>query len=440
MSNRPTRNDCPPPEPLDGHNASLPETALRDKLQAAEDEVRRLRLKLEETTAALAQARRSADSANEAKERFLSTISHELRTPLSAIVLWTSLIEDQKILDPDQLREALDSIKRSAEEQRTLIEDLVDTARIVSGKIRLDRRDIELAAVVHNGVDVSRHLAREKGIVIEETLASNAGLFHGDARRLQQLVHHLVQNAVKFTPAGGQVSVDLRRADGELVITVADTGIGIAPEFLEQIFERFTQVEHVRIRTESGLGVGLAIARKIAELHGGSILAESDGRDRGARFIVRLPAVAHDAQPALIATADDMHLAGRLTGRRILLIEDAAATRRALTAVLREAGADVDAVDSAPAAWESTERRKPDIIVSDLGLPTIDGFALLRQIRERETTADGQPVPAVAVTAFAGDDICQQALESGFQTCLTKPVEPLQLVTTLVALTSPSRD
>lgn len=405
-------------------------------MQPVHHEMHRLREELRISQRELEQARREIDAANDAKDRFLSSVSHELRTPLSAIVLWTSLIEDQKNPNPTQLREALDSIKRSAEEQRELIENLVDTSRIMSGKVKLDCKDIDLAAVIQQCVDTARVLAQEKGIRIAQSFAPEAASFHGDARRIRQLVAQLLENAVKFTPPSGRICVDVRRNARGVVFTVADTGIGVAAENLESIFERFVQVEHARVRTESGVGLGLAIAKQIAELHGGAVHATSEGVGHGTTFTVHLPDLPHEASPPLAASLETPHLHGLLAGRHILLVEDAPATRRALTAVLLEAGARVDAVDSAPAARELFERSRPDLIVSDLGLPAIDGFALLRQIRASEDAAHTTHVPAVAVTAFAGDAICEQALESGFQTCLIKPVEPLQLVSVLTTLAS----
>ncbi len=416
-----------------------PSSEAASSSSSAPDELKRenarLRQQLESTRRALAQARREVDAANDAKDRFLSSVSHELRTPLSAIVLWTSLIEDQDNIDPRQLREALDSIKRSAEEQRELIEHLVDTSRIMSGKLRLERRDIDLATILRSGIDPWRETARSKEIDLVDRFPSDAGTFNADPRRLAQLVSHLVENAVKFTPTGGRIEIELtREPSGGLEFIVRDTGIGIARENLEQIFERFVQVEHARVRTESGVGLGLAVARQIAELHGGTIHAESSGVGTGTTLRVRLPAAPQDPNAGIAPSKEKPHLQGLLAGRHVLLVEDAAATRRALTAVLIEAGAVVDAVDSAPSARDALDRQRPDVIVSDLGLPVVDGFTLLRQIREIEEASQLPRVPAVAVTAFAGDAICEQAFESGFQTCLTKPVEPLQLVTTLAAL------
>lgn len=384
---------------------------------------------------ALLQARLSAEAASEAKDLFLANVSHELRTPLSAMVLWTSLIEDQKIVDPDQLAEALSAIKRSAEEQRQLIEDLVDTSRIVAGKLRLELKEIHLAAVVAPGLDAVRALAQEKGVTIDAQLDPAADAVQADGARLKQVVANLATNAVKFTPAGGRVTVKLHRFENDVHLVVTDTGEGISPEFLPHLFDRFSQDKRIGKRPDKGLGLGLAITKQIVELHGGSITVESAGIGCGSTFTVRLPLreITGRTENALVR-GDKAQLAGVLTGRRVLLIEDVAATRRALTAVLQEAGATVDAADSAPAAWEALERNRPDIIVSDLGLPTIDGYTLIRQIRAAEAETKTTPVPAVALTAFAGEGINHKAIAAGFQTCLTKPIEPLRLATTLAAL------
>lgn len=383
---------------------------------------------------ALRNAKRAADAANEAKDHFLATVSHELRTPLSAIVLWTSLIEDQKIVDPEQLKEAISSIKRSAEEQRELIEDLVDTARIVAGKLRLELKNTHLPAVLRAGVETARALARDKGVAIRESIDPNVDVVNADGSRLQQVVSNLVNNAVKFTPTGGQVTVDLKRIGDEVQIVVSDTGIGIDPGLLPYIFDRFTQGEGASTRTAAGLGLGLSIVSQIVEMHGGRTSVESRGTNQGAVFTVRMPLPAIDGTSNEINEARKTKIANVLKDRNVLVVEDVAATRRALAAVLHEAGAAVTAVDSAPAAWEAFERRRPDVVISDLGLPTIDGYAFIRQIRDEERTMKLPELPAVALTAFAGESISQKALENGFQTCLTKPIEPVALVTTIAGL------
>lgn len=436
---RPTSSSAGESQPASTPAASTenrPSAASANAGRAPELEADRLRQELATANRELAAARRAADAANDAKDRFLSTVSHELRTPLSAIVLWTSLIEDQKILDPAQLREALEAIKRSAEEQRQLIERLVDASRLMSGNIRLERKDLDLPAVVHNGVDEARDAAQAKGVQLVENTDPEIGPFPGDGRRLQQVVGHLVHNAVKYTPASGRVTIDLRRDHGEIQIVVTDTGSGIDRELLTRVFDSFVQAEQAGSRLERGLGLGLTIARQIVELHGGSIAAHSEGAGRGATFVVRLPAAVTQSEIGVAETTRG-HLAGLLQSRHVLLIEDVPTTRRALTAVLREAGADIDAVDSAPAAWEIFQRQRPDLIVSDLGLPAIDGYALIRRIRQIENDAASPPTPALAVTAFAGDEIRAKAISSGFQSLLTKPVEPLLLVSALASLGAP---
>ncbi len=385
---------------------------------------------------ALKQAKRAAEAANEAKDQFLANVSHELRTPLSAIVLWTSLIEDQKIVDPAQLAEAVKAIKRSAEEQRELIEDLVDTSRIVAGKLRLDVKEIEMPMIVRSAIETAQSLATEKGVTLEENFDPQVNVVRADGARIKQVVTNLVNNAIKFTSAGGKVTTSLCRSGDEVQIAITDTGIGMSKEFLPHIFDRFSQVEDASTRTQSGLGLGLAISKQIVEMHGGAIIAESQGIGRGSTFTVRLPLPSVEGQALTAAPQDKSQITGVLTGRHVLLIEDVAATRRALTAVLHEAGANVDAVDSAPAAWEVYERNRPHVIVSDLGLPTIDGYAFMRQIRETESSLQIAPIPAVALTAFAGESVNRKALSCGFQSCLTKPIEPLRLVTTLATLTA----
>lgn len=388
---------------------------------------------------ALRSAKRAAEAANEAKDQFLANVSHELRTPLSAMVLWTSLIEDEKVTDPQQLAEGLAAIRRSAEEQRNLIEDLVDTARIVAGKLRLEFKDADLAAVVRAAVEANRPAATGKNLTLTETLDPVIGAVRADPARLQQVVSNLVDNAVKFTPPGGRIAIALQRVGPEVHISVADTGIGIAPEFLPTVFDRFTQAEMPGAAPRGGLGLGLAIVRQIVEMHNGSISVESPGLGQGATFTVRLllPAIAAGART--IASGTKNQLAGLLTGRHVLLVEDVAATRRALVAVLEQAGADVVGVDSATAGWDHVQRRRPDLIVSDLGLPMVDGYAFMYQLRATENSLRTPPIPAVALTAFAGENVNRKALESGYQVCLTKPIEPLRLAKVLQSLVAPNK-
>jgi two-component system CheB/CheR fusion protein len=411
-------------------------SALQDSSGRITGYVKILRDNTEQKLAeeALKNAKRAAEAANEAKDQFLANVSHELRTPLSAIVLWTSLIEDHKIVEPQQFAEAIAAIKRSAEEQRELIEDLVDTSRIVAGKLRLELQQIELPAVIHAGIETARPMATEKNITLKESFDPRVNVVSADGARIKQVVSNLVNNAIKFTPNDGKVSVNLSRVGDEVQISITDTGVGMSKEFLPHIFDRFSQMEDASTRTQSGLGLGLAIAKQIVEMHGGCITVQSPGVGRGSSFTVRLPLPSIEGQALATSPGNKPKITGLLVGRRVLLIEDVAATRRALTAVLQEAGAEVDAVDSAPAAWEAFERRRPDVIVSDLGLPTIDGYAFMRQVRETEAALKTPGIPAVALTAFAGESVNRKALTSGFQSCLTKPIEPLRLVNAIASL------
>ena len=382
----------------------------------------------------LLQAKRAAEAANESKDQFLATISHELRTPLSAIVLWTRLIEDGAVKDPAQLREALDAIKKSADEQRELIEDLVDTSRIAMGKLRLELKATDLPAIVRAGVESVRPSAKEKGVEITLEVNPAAGTVRADAIRLQQVTWNLLSNAAKFTPAGRQVHVMLRRVGDEVELIVKDQGSGISPEFLRHVFDRFSQAEQVSSRVGGGMGLGLSIAKQIVEMHGGTIAAESDGVGRGATFIVRLPLPAMGRQELAGAAGGITKLAGALKGVSILLVEDVENSRRALVAVLKEAGAKVVAAESAQAGIDAFSKRRPHMIVSDIGLPNEDGYEFIKRIRDLEVKSGAPEVPALALTAFAGAQISRKALECGFQQCLHKPVEPLRLVAALVAL------
>ena len=377
---------------------------------------------------ALRQAKLAAESANDAKDRFLANVSHELRTPLSAILLWSSLLQDQDNIAPAQLKHALTAINRSAEEQRDLIEDLVDTSRIAAGKLVLDIQNAHLASIVERGVAGSQKLARDKNVSINLNMGGEVDGARVDAPRLQQVVTNLVGNAVKFTPAGGKVEVSLHRSGDNVEIVVSDDGLGISAEFLPHIFDRFTQMRGASTRSNSGLGLGLAIVSQIVELHGGSVKAESAGVGHGSTFTVCLHLPPTNAPDATSGETPTRQIAGRLDGIHILLVEDVQATRVALEAVLREAGATVASVEAAAQAYEEFRAQRPDVIVSDLGLPDVDGFELITHLRSIERNGHLTPVPAVALTAFAGAHVRRKAVESGFQRCLTKPIHPLPLI------------
>jgi two-component system CheB/CheR fusion protein len=385
---------------------------------------------------ALKHATQVAEAANAAKDNFLANISHELRTPLGAITLWINLLEEEETLDPLRVRETLAAIKKCAEEQGKLIEDLLDTSRIVAGKFRLEFKECDLVSVVRAGVEAIRPGAIEKGVQIEEALDSNVGFVNADPNRIQQVIWNLLNNAVKFTPAEGNVRIAMRRQGKNVEIRVTDSGQGISKEFLPYVFDRFGQAEmRPGAGYNNGLGLGLSIAKQIVEMHGGTIGADSAGADQGSTFTVWLPLPQVAFSPSSIVEDPGSPASSTaLAGRHVLLIEDMKQTRKALETVLKKARAEVIAVDSGKAALEAFGQRKPDLIVSDIGLPDIDGYELIQQIRNLEKSLNIPSVPALALTAFAGKNVYRKALESGFHVCLIKPIQAKALVSALVSL------
>ena len=384
----------------------------------------------------LKKAKFAAEVANEAKDQFLANMSHELRTPLSAILLWAKMLKGNQAVDPEQLNEGLDAITRSAEAQAELIEDLLDTSRISAGKLRLEFREIELVNVVHDAVEAVQPAARAAGILVKAELDPNVGIVRADPYRLQQVVWNLLSNAVKFTPSGGHIDISVVRHGDEVEISVADSGRGIQTEFLPHIFDRFGQAEPSATRRKGGLGLGLAISRQLVELHGGTISAQSPGTGRGATFTIKLPLPQINAAEGAgdSANAVALTVATPLNGVHILLVEDEPEIRNALIALLQEAGAEVTASESVSGASKEFQRQRPDLIISDIGLPDGDGYELLRKLRAMENPTNGAPIPAVALTAYAYEKDRCKAAESGFHQFLTKPVEPLKLISVLTSL------
>lgn len=367
--------------------------------------------------------------ANRLKDEFLATLSHELRTPLNAVVGWVRVLRSTN-LPPATHAKALESIERNARLQAALIEDLLEVSRIVTGKLRLDVRPCDLAAIIDAAVEVVQPAATAKGIRIATELARPAPA-EGDPDRLQQVVWNLLSNAVKFTPHGGHVTARLVHAGDGYVITVADNGIGIEPSFLPHMFQRFRQGDASPTREAGGLGLGLAIVRQLVELHGGTVSVESEGRGKGATFHVHLPAA--PARVVLQPTAppkasrpllppDDF-----LQGMQVLVVEDEDDARELLKTILESRGAHVSAARSAAEALAALDRAVPDVIVSDIGMPVEDGYSLMKRIRQRPATAGGS-VPAVALTAYAAERDRQQALAAGYQAHMPKPFEPNDLV------------
>ncbi len=378
------------------------------------------------------EARAAAEAASRAKDAFLAVVSHELRTPLSPILAWVQMLRDQR-LDEQKAHHALETIERNARAQAQLIDDLLDVARIVSGKLRMEVRPVDLAAVIQAAVDVVRPAADAKDIRLQVDLDTETGKIAGDPDRLQQVLWNLLSNAVKFTPRGGRVQVALARVDSHVEIAVGDTGRGIPAEFLPHVFERFQQAETGTTRGQGGLGLGLAIVRHIVELHGGTVHVESGGPDRGATFTVTLPLVIF-GRPAdelerrrpTLPDAATVHGYPTLTGLRVLVVDDEPDSNDVVSTILAVCGAEVRVAASAAQARSVLDDWRPDVIVTDIGMPGEDGYALLAHIDERHG-ADGR-IPVVALTAYAGTDDRVRLLRAGFQMHVPKPIEPAELV------------
>ncbi|HEX4129556.1 MAG TPA: chemotaxis protein CheB [Pirellulales bacterium] len=380
----------------------------------------------------LHEAKEAAEAANHAKDRFLAMVSHELRTPLSAIALWTKVLSS-KGTSPEQFEEAVHGIEHGIQAQKRLIEDLIDTARIATGKFRLDLQPLELSPIVAQAIHDVRPTAQAKGIAIHEQLATGVGVVLADADRLDQVVSNLLANAVKFTPPKGDVTVRLSQLDHHFEIQVADTGQGIAPELLPHVFAPFRQSELSNTRrSAAGLGLGLAIAKQIVEMHGGSIDVASPGLGQGTTATVTLPLVDRaDPMPAVRRgpqAAAESSFGDRLPGLKILVVEDDDANRKAAATLLRGAGALVVAVETAELALAEWEKSRPDVMIADIGLPGMDGYALLREIRRREAEAQQPPLPAIALTALSGDRDREAARSAGYERLLGKPPDSEQII------------
>ena len=384
---------------------------VRVQLQAREQ--------AERTAETLRESEAALQEANRAKDEFLATLSHELRTPMTAIMGWSQMLAEES-LDAESAQLAVDAIRTSARAQAQLIDDLLDVSRITAGKMRIESKSVDLAAVVSAAIDTTRAAAEAKGVHVSVDLATDAWV-RGDAHRLQQVLWNLLSNAVKFTPAGGQVRVSLRTEGREAVIDVTDDGQGIDPAFMPFLFERFRQADSSPTRTHMGLGLGLAIVRHLVELHGGTISAESRGIGRGATFRVRLPLAPRDAAHSVDAIASESD--HDLRGVRVLVVDDDEQVRTYVAAVFRGAGADVTEVTSAREAIACLDTWPADIVLTDLAMPHADGYDLLEWIRA-SATERVRNVPVVAISALATADDRQRAEESGFQGFVAKPVEP----------------
>ncbi|MGZ8848427.1 MAG: hybrid sensor histidine kinase/response regulator, partial [Pyrinomonadaceae bacterium] len=366
------------------------------------------------------------------KDEFLATLSHELRTPLTAMLGWLTMLRQSR-LDDETAKHALETVERNARAQAQLIEDLVDVSRIAGGKLQLDVQAVDLSALIASAIDIVRPAANGRGVLIETNLDPSVGPVAGDPARLQQVIWNLLSNAVKFTPRDGYVYVSVRRVESFAEVEVRDTGIGIDADFLPWVFERFRQAESPLTRLHRGLGLGLAIVRHLTELHGGTVAAESEGEGHGATFTIRIPlAESQVLAPKKLEAEDSRESRQALAGMRVLLVEDEADARELILLTLKLSGAEVQAVDSAQEALGNLNAFKPDVLVSDIGLPSESGYDLIRQVRALPNALS--KVPAVALTAFATQKDRQRALESGFQIHLAKPVEPQALIDTIEEL------
>jgi two-component system CheB/CheR fusion protein len=390
--------------------------------------------RLKEALAREQEARSEAEGANRSKDEFIALVSHELRSPLNAVIGWTQTLRGRRY-DEQLFNRAAEVIERNAGKQLQLIEDLLDTARVIRGKLKLEVGPTDLAEVIENAEEVVRPAAEAKGISIDTRLDRSVGQITGDPDRLQQVIWNLLSNAVKFTNEGGRVEVRLERIDPYIQLIVRDTGRGIPPEFLPYVFDRYRQAETSGGRRSGGLGIGLSLTRQLVEMHGGSVTAESEGEEKGATFTVKLPIRAiYTAETEPAAPASDKNIS--LAGVWVVLVEDEADARELVTLTLELSGARVTAFDSVCEALDLLKDDtgpRPDILISDISMPGEDGVSLIRKLREWERTHGGA-LPAVALTAFGHAKDRAGALEAGFQTYVTKPAEPAELVAVVRSL------
>ncbi|MBD2153555.1 PAS domain S-box protein [Leptolyngbya sp. FACHB-16] len=369
-------------------------------------------------------ARAAAEQANRIKDEFLAIVSHELRSPLNPILGWSKLLQQQK-LDPAKTSQALETIARNAALQAELIEDLLDVSRILRGKLSLNIAPTDLASIIQAALETMRLPAESKSIQVHTWLEPDVGSVAGDSNRLQQVVWNLLSNAIKFTPTGGRVDIRLERVDSMAQITVRDTGKGIHPNFLPHVFAYFRQEDGATTRKFGGLGLGLAIVHHLVELHGGTIQAESPGEGLGATFTVKLPLL-QGSSPTMQGGSLLEPEAG-LTGIHVLVVDDDADTREVVAFLLEQAGAQITTFASASEVLAALSHTQIDVLLSDIGMPDVDGYMLLRQVRALPPEQGGQ-IPAIALTAYAGEIDYQQAMAAGYQKHLTKPIEPELLV------------
>jgi signal transduction histidine kinase/DNA-binding response OmpR family regulator len=379
-------------------------------------------------------ARAEAEQANRTKDEFLATLSHELRTPLTAILGWSHLVRTGKLNEP-QLTRAVETIERNARSQSQLIDDLLDVSRIITGKLQIEPRHVDLCSVIESAIDAVRPSFEAKDILFETAMQANECLVSGDDNRLQQIFWNLFSNAVKFTPEGGRVRVEVKGKKQRVRVAVSDSGIGISPEFLPYIFDRFRQADGSTTRVHGGLGLGLSIVKHLVQLHGGAVEVQSQGEGKGSTFIITLPLVSTAPAPAPEkAAASEAEGNGVspgflkvLKGLRILVVDDEADSRDLVSAILTRCGSLVNCCESAAEGMEAFKNWKPDLLVSDIGMPEEDGYSLITKLRKLRSKR-AREMPAVALTAYATKEDKARTLSSGFQMHVAKPIEPQALI------------
>ncbi|HEU4596871.1 MAG TPA: ATP-binding protein [Pyrinomonadaceae bacterium] len=408
-------------------------TAMRMAANLAAVAIENMRLLRHES-----RARRAAEESNRLKDEFLATLSHELRTPLTAILGWANMLRSGR-LDEESFHTAIEIIERNARTQQQIVDDILDVSRVITGKLRFDPQPTDLRAVVEDSVDAVRPAAAAKSITLLTDFDPRVRAVTGDPSRLQQVVWNLLSNAVKFTPRGGEVRVALKHDEGHVRLAVADTGLGIRPDFLPFVFDRFRQGDQSTTRAFGGLGLGLAIVRHLVELHGGTVLAESEGEGRGSTFTVELPQVevrsTDFVAPVEEEAADEVTVsephASVLEGLHVLVVDDEPDALDLIRVILQQSGASVTTAGTASAAFAAFEAGGPDVIVCDIGMPGEDGYDLIRRVRG---TRGGGEIPAIALTAYAADSDRVQALDAGFQLHVPKPIDPASLVRVVAGL------
>jgi PAS domain S-box-containing protein len=414
-------------------------TAVEEALRLSEAQLKQVVMEREYLLQSERYARSEAERLSHMKDEFLATLSHELRTPLNAIQGWATLLRQREVTAEDRAR-GLEAIERNVRAQAQIVSDLLDMSRIISGKIHLEVQLLSLHEVIHNAIEAVRTSADAKKLRIHTLLDSSVGFVRGDPSRLQQILWNLLTNAVKFTPPGGRIQVVLERVNSHVEVVVEDTGIGIGADFLPFVFERFRQADAAMTRRHGGLGIGLSIVKTLVELHGGSVRVKSAGQNQGTTFVIALPVSQVTEEeversqrlPVLADPLEAIELPG-LSGASVLVVDDEPDGRQLMVRILEGRGARVTAVAGGAEALDLLKRLQFDILVSDIGMPGLDGYELMRRARSLDSSRPG-PIPAIAVTAYARAEDRQRSLLAGYQMHLAKPVEARELIAGIASL------